>query len=338
MKDAPTRTILEPRPSYPRKMRGTTDRSHRAAGQTPHEASRFNAILSGILDKLHATEASTGEWAAGFNRGRGDARGGGGGEQQQQQQQQLPFEVPQFKRRDDDASPELLAAVDEAVEELSLLSSPAEAVAWAEANLFAATKEDGRTTYPAIYGRMFARVLAALRTRLNAPHVALALFEHARALGLESYLAGCNTAAYNELLATRWNAFRDLQGVYAGVREMEVNAVFWDKKTAAIVGGVVDEVGRQILGHRGSANRWGDDAYVALAQLEQRIAEDTVRQERIFDTKLQVKRRATAGPGGGFGGGGEARSSPFGYGRSDGPNVHRGRQHRSRDDEAGDWA
>lgn len=187
----------------------------------------------------------------------------------------------------EDGSPELVVAVDALAEELSVLTSTSEIVTWAQDKVFTREQET-RAQFPKTYPRALAALIRTLWVRLNAPHLALAMFEHAKSLGVESYLAGCQTSAYNELVRVRWEAFRDLSGVLEAVKEMEQHAVAWDKGTSGLVGAIVDAVGKEILQAKG---RWGKEAYTQLAALEGYLAKDTEREEEFSARQREAKHR-----------------------------------------------
>ena len=67
--------------------------------------------------------------------------------------------------------------------------------------------------------------MRTFRDKYANPHLALALFAHARRLSVLSFVCGCTTPAYNELLETRWACFRDLKGVCDALEEMKTNGV-----------------------------------------------------------------------------------------------------------------
>ncbi|KAF8909879.1 hypothetical protein CPB85DRAFT_1306833 [Mucidula mucida] len=58
---------------------------------------------------------------------------------------------------------------------------------------------------------------------------------------------GCSTMAYNELIKTRWNCFRDLKGVHDALQEMSTNGVVLDKHTCKLVDDIVRDVGTRNL-------------------------------------------------------------------------------------------
>ncbi|KAI9442662.1 hypothetical protein H4582DRAFT_1929935 [Lactarius indigo] len=115
------------------------------------------------------------------------------------------------------------------------------------------------------------------RERYDDPYLALALFEHARNLSALSYIFGCTTPAYNELLETRWNSFRDLRGVHAALAEMRANGVSPDMRTRSLVDDVRRETGARTLwleeGEAGSGEVWK-----LLGEIERLVARRTPRQ------------------------------------------------------------
>ncbi|WVQ96678.1 hypothetical protein IAU59_003784 [Kwoniella sp. CBS 9459] len=97
------------------------------------------------------------------------------------------------------------------------------------------------------YPKILAHVLRTLRVNYNSPHLVLSLFNYAQTSSLESYLSGCLTGAYNEVLTAKWESFRDFVGVENGIREMEVMGVSWDAATARLVSRIVEEVSKDLL-------------------------------------------------------------------------------------------
>ncbi|KAG8834246.1 hypothetical protein FRC17_009322 [Serendipita sp. 399] len=95
------------------------------------------------------------------------------------------------------------------------------------------------------YPHLLSKVMRVMRTRYENPHLALALFEHARHASTVSYVVCCGTAAYNELIEMKWASFRDLQGVCEAVEEMKLNQVRIDSRTTRLVDNIRREVGEQ---------------------------------------------------------------------------------------------
>ncbi|WRT67791.1 uncharacterized protein IL334_004765 [Kwoniella shivajii] len=101
--------------------------------------------------------------------------------------------------------------------------------------------------FPATYPKILAHLLRTLRVHYNSPHLVISLFQYAQTSSLESYLSGCLTSAYNELLLVRWESFRDLEGVELGIREMEIMGVRWDSTTSRLVSKVIEEIQKDFL-------------------------------------------------------------------------------------------
>ncbi|KIM30523.1 hypothetical protein M408DRAFT_328093 [Serendipita vermifera MAFF 305830] len=95
------------------------------------------------------------------------------------------------------------------------------------------------------YPQLLSIVMRSFRTRYNDPHTALAIFDHARNASPLSYVTCCGTAAYNELIETKWDSFRDLQGVCDALEDMKLNKVRVDTRTMKLVEGLRREVGQR---------------------------------------------------------------------------------------------
>lgn len=191
---------------------------------------------------------------------------------------------------EDDA---VIEELDGLKEEMSIIATDAEMVDWAKRRVFTplttATEEDG-PTFSRVYPKILAHLLKVIRNNFNNPHLALALFHHAQTHSLESYLTGCLSPVYNELLRVRWGSFRDLEGVEQGVREMEVNGVRWDVGTQKIVGKVVEEVGREAMAGHGET-RHGHDVFDRLAKLDARVQKDIRASNAMFERKKAERNR-----------------------------------------------
>jgi hypothetical protein len=96
---------------------------------------------------------------------------------------------------------------------------------------------------PPTYPHIIALLVRTFRDKYRDPHLALSMFDYAQHLSSASYAIGCSTAAYNELITTRWNYFRDLKGVRDAIEEMLVNGVDMDNKTRELAEKVRLEVG-----------------------------------------------------------------------------------------------
>ncbi|KAF8736146.1 hypothetical protein AX14_000787 [Amanita brunnescens Koide BX004] len=85
------------------------------------------------------------------------------------------------------------------------------------------------------YSQLVAHLMRTFRDKYRDPHLALALFDKVRRRSLVSYVFGCSTQVYNELIETKWVWFRDLRGVHDAVEEMVVNGVGFDNRTRRLV-------------------------------------------------------------------------------------------------------
>ena len=86
-----------------------------------------------------------------------------------------------------------------------------------------------------LYPHLIATLMRAFRDKFHDPHLALAIFDHAKNLSIYSYVFGCTAPAYNELIETQWFCFHDLRGILEALEEMKVNAVEADNRTRRIV-------------------------------------------------------------------------------------------------------
>jgi hypothetical protein len=100
---------------------------------------------------------------------------------------------------------------------------------------------------PPTYPHLVAHLMRAFRDKYHDPHLALSIFNHAQHLSIASYVFGCSTEAYNELIKTRWRCFHDVKGVHDALEEMVINGVDMDSRTRKLVETVRREVGEQNL-------------------------------------------------------------------------------------------
>ncbi|VDB91642.1 unnamed protein product [Peniophora sp. CBMAI 1063] len=187
--------------------------------------------------------------------------------------------------------PELEVELDRMNEAIDNALSDHELLQWAEREVFAQSFElaaaaDARMNLPkdarddgplaplqsATYPHAIAKLMRTFRDKYRDPHLALAVFAHARSLSIYSYVMGCTTAAYNELIQTRWECFRDLRGVYEAVQEMASNKVRRDSRTAALWENIRREVG--------TSATHSDGLYDILGRIDQMVGKDPVRRER----------------------------------------------------------
>ncbi|KIJ50529.1 hypothetical protein M422DRAFT_27198 [Sphaerobolus stellatus SS14] len=105
----------------------------------------------------------------------------------------------------------------------------------------------GAAAAPSTYPHVLSHLMHLFRTTYANPHTSLALFSRAKLLSIPSYVFGCTTPAYNELLYATWAIDRDLKGVEDILREMRANALKMDGKTKAFVEALRKEVGEWLI-------------------------------------------------------------------------------------------
>ncbi|KAK4689524.1 hypothetical protein P7C73_g547, partial [Tremellales sp. Uapishka_1] len=274
----------------PRLLKGSQNREQRGKGQTPQEAKAFDTILREMQRDLVANNFPNiqGKSLDHLTRDPYTASTAN--------RPKLPYWSRERERAAvDEEDLELARQVDELREELSVCTTDREVLDWAETRVFAPLPTDAggegernivfAKTYPQILGYL----LRVVRTNYNNPHLTLALFRYAQSHSLESYLQGCLFPAYNEMLKCRWEAFKDLQGVEEGIKEMELNGVAWDRETQVLVGRIVEQVGKEMLG---GEKKWGMAVYDRLARLEERLEVDIREQERRYIVQQRAKSNA----------------------------------------------
>ncbi|KAJ2916287.1 hypothetical protein MD484_g4090, partial [Candolleomyces efflorescens] len=113
---------------------------------------------------------------------------------------------------------------------------------WTEANVFSMLDSNDASSSPSSQSTLTKKGLSTtqqlrllqdvipnlmrtFRQRFNDPHLALFIFKAVRNHSTQSYVYGCSTATYNELIALLWDSFRDLQGIKDALEEMLLNSV-----------------------------------------------------------------------------------------------------------------
>ena len=133
--------------------------------------------------------------------------------------------------------------LDRKKEEIELCDTDVQVLEWAMNEVF---KPQQLATTPVrqqlapmqnnqIYPHIIAALMRTFRDKFHDPHLAFAIFDHAKNLSIPSYVFGCTAPVYNELIETRWFCFRDLGGVLGALEEMKVNGVEADNRTRRIV-------------------------------------------------------------------------------------------------------
>lgn len=128
-----------------------------------------------------------------------------------------------------------------------------------------------RSTHLRVYPHLLSLIMRTFRERYADPFISLSLFHHARRLSVFSYIYGCTTPVYNELLDTLWTCFRDLEGFLKALREMELNGVEFDEKTRTIVEKITTEGAGG-----GSWSDWDGEELVKLGRMRQMVGLDVV--------------------------------------------------------------
>ena len=199
----------------------------------------------------------------------------------------------------------MVEALDELKEEVSAISSDFELLDWARRRVFDTlpkptmsgsstllSETEEPTEFPSTYPRILAHLMKVSRQNYNNPHLSLSLFHHAQTHSPESYLSGCLSSAYTELIRTRWECFRDLEGVYRAIQEMDLNAVSWDRTTQSTIGKIVEQVGRDLIqsqSGQGQGYQWGDEARQILFDLEKKV-QRSLRKSEALDVRAKRDR------------------------------------------------
>ena len=130
---------------------------------------------------------------------------------------------------------------------------------------------------PATYPHMIPILMRTFRDKYNDPHLALSIFNYAKSLSIVSYVFGCSTEAYNELIQTKWEHFNDLPGVYQSINEMIVNGVPVNTRTRKWV----EIVRRDVLSQkeRLDTNEAGqNEVWQLLTKIDKAIANNDAQQ------------------------------------------------------------
>ncbi|KAI8975829.1 hypothetical protein BD414DRAFT_446667 [Trametes punicea] len=137
--------------------------------------------------------------------------------------------------------------------------------------------DDGIQVHSSSYPHLLAALMRTFRDKYKDPHLALALFDHARHLSIASFVFGCTTPAYNELIETRWRCFRDLRAVVGALDEMRVNGIEMDGRTRLLGETIRREVGMRNLWQEESALDSGE-VWELVARLERLIVPSKPRR------------------------------------------------------------
>ncbi|KAF9528518.1 hypothetical protein CPB83DRAFT_791551 [Crepidotus variabilis] len=122
-----------------------------------------------------------------------------------------------------------------------------------------------------IYPKVIAHLMRTFRDHYRDPNLTLFIFHHAQKLSVVSYVFGCSTESYNELIQTRWSCFRDLQGVHNAVQEMAVNGVPIDGTTRKLIETVRRDI-RQVELHTEAGEGSRKAVWGLLSKVERLVA------------------------------------------------------------------
>jgi len=92
------------------------------------------------------------------------------------------------------------------------------------------------------YSLILLKAMKLLRSSFRNPLAAHTLFLRAKTLSAESYVLGCSTQLYNELLLSRWDTFTDLYSITEILDEMSTNGLKGDGQTIQILQRIQDDV------------------------------------------------------------------------------------------------
>ncbi|KAJ7502844.1 hypothetical protein B0H11DRAFT_605934 [Mycena galericulata] len=145
---------------------------------------------------------------------------------------------------------------------------------------------------PPTYPHLIALLIRTFRDKYRDPHLALSMFDYARHLSIASYVFGCSTSAYNELIATRWTCFRDLKGVHDALEEMSVNGVDMDNTTRELAEKVRREVGERNLWMEENDIGTGG-VWEMLTNIEKLVNQTVISQRKKSAPKKTVARKKT---------------------------------------------
>lgn len=153
-------------------------------------------------------------------------------------------------------------------------------------------------SFPPTYPLVLAHLIATFRDRFKSPSLSLALFSHARSHSVESYISGCSTSVYNEVLRTHWESFRDINSLEDALEEMSVHGVGWDRHTIKLISGIVEEVTGSVLqppsadgltGTQIVELEYGKDVLYRIMRLEQRVETEVAAEERRHRAQMSRK-------------------------------------------------
>ncbi|KAI0373509.1 hypothetical protein BV20DRAFT_962676 [Pilatotrama ljubarskyi] len=266
-------------------------RSPRLQAATARETQTINEMFSSIFESTTSKEHANGTLGIGRSRGASDMS-------------HLYSKLRSHSQRlrwTTEADQEL----DRKKEEMELCETDMELLEWAMREVFGESKRyeqaarptmddaakrdspelsqtDTPQLQPSSYPHLLAALMRTFRDKYKDPHLALSMFDHARHLSIASYVFGCTTPAYNELIETRWRSFRDLRGVVEALEEMRVNGIELDSRTRLLGETIRREVGERDLWQEENSIGSGE-VWELVARLERLVVAEKPRRSKKHD-------------------------------------------------------
>ena len=196
--------------------------------------------------------------------------------------------------------------LDRKKEEIELCDTDVQLLEWAMNEVF---EPQRATTTPIqgqlasaqnsqIYPHIIAVLMRTFRDKFHDPHLALAIFDHAKNLSIPSYVFGCTAPVYNELIETRWFCFHDLKGILDALEEMKANGVEVDNRTRKIAETVRrDAPTMRLLEEEDYFGKGQDRVVHILTQIESAVRRPSVpaRSTTVRRTTRRIERSWSEG-------------------------------------------
>jgi hypothetical protein len=159
---------------------------------------------------------------------------------------------------------------------------------------------DQRAAFREAYPLMLLKAMRMFRVTFHKPLLAMTLFFRVKGLSAESYVLGCTTQLYNELLLARWDGYADLSSVIDTLDEMSANGLRGDRQTVQILQRVRDDVdewittGNEVIQvvwreEKDRMNKVDKIQREMIAKLESEVqkGEDLEKEVGLIDTDLR---------------------------------------------------
>ncbi|CAG8486238.1 1864_t:CDS:2 [Funneliformis caledonium] len=102
--------------------------------------------------------------------------------------------------------------------------------------------DDFNRPFPFRYEMLLNQSILLCNIKFKDPHLALSIFEQTKRRGLLSYVLGCSTRVYNQILLIRWEFWKDIKGIERLLDEMKYNGVSFNDETFKIISDISLEV------------------------------------------------------------------------------------------------